>query len=371
KKKFQDDKKSMPKKSRNILNLEISFGRIGLREKALFANNLAIMLKSGLSISEAFDILENQTEGKFKKIIKKISKNINSGNPLSKALKFYPKIFSEFFLSSIMAGETAGTLDENLKSVGAHYDKQKDLLEKIRAACAYPLIILFLSFLIGLLLTFWVLPKITSVFSGLDVELPASTRFLIWLANSVEFYGAQILLVLFFLMIFLIWLAKQKFIKPITHYIFLHFPIFSNLVRVKNLALFFRTLAVLLRSGISIDESLAIAGNTLGNYYYKESAKKIIHEINQGKKLSEALRSQAEYYPKLAAGLVMVGERSGNLEEEFFNIAEIYEREAESRANNLSSAVEPILLIIIGFVVGGLALSIITPIYTVTGGIYK
>ncbi len=358
----------MPKKIKNILDFEISFGRIGLREKALFANNLAIMLKAGLSISEAFDILEDQTDGKFKKIIKRISKNINSGNPLSRALKLYPKIFSEFFLSSVMAGETAGTLDENLKSVGAHYDKQKDLLEKIRAAMAYPLIILFLSFLIGLLLTFWVLPKITSVFSGLNVELPASTRFLIWLAHGIEAYGTQILLVLFFLIIFLIWLAKQKFIKPFTHYFFLNFPIFSKLIRAKNLALFFRTLAVLLRSGISIDESLAVAGKLQGNYYYKKSSQKIMHDINQGKKLSEAIKNQVAYYPKLAAGLVMVGERSGNLEEEFFNIAEIYEREAESRANNLSSAIEPILLIIIGFVVGGLALAIITPIYTVTGG---
>ncbi|MCK4540457.1 type II secretion system F family protein [Candidatus Parcubacteria bacterium] len=361
----------MPKKNKNILNLEISFGKISLREKAMFANNLAIMLKAGLSISEAFDILEDQMDGKFKKIIGKISKNINSGNPLSKALGLYPKIFSEFFLSSVMAGETSGTLDENLKSIGARYHKQKDLLEKIRAAMVYPLIILFLSFLIGLLLTFWVLPKITSVFSGLHIELPASTRFLIWLAQSVEAYGAQILFVLFFLIIFLFWLARQRFIRPITHYIFLNFPIFSKLIRAKNLALFFRTLAVLLRSGISIDESLAVSGNTLGNYYYQKSIKNIIYDINQGKKLSEALRIQSGYFPKLASGLVMVGERSGNLEEEFFNIAEIYEKEAESRASALSSAVEPILLVIIGFVVGGLALSIITPIYTVTGGIYK
>ena len=361
----------MPKKNKNILDLEISFGRINLRDKAIFANNLAIMLKAGLSISEAFDILEDQTDGRFKKIIGKISKNINSGNPLSKALKLYPKIFSEFFLSSVMAGETAGTLDENLKSIGTRYNKQKDLLEKIRAAMAYPLIILFLSFLIGLLLTFWILPKITSVFIGLDVELPASTRFLIWLAHGVETYGVQILFVLFFLIIFLIWLGKRKFVKPITHYVFLRFPIFSSLVRAKNLALFFRTLAVLLRSGVSIDESLIIAGNTLRNYYYQKSIKSIVREINQGKKLSEALRNQAGYYSKLTAGLVMVGERSGNLEEEFFNIAEIYERETESRVSVLSSAIEPILLIIIGFVVGGLALSIITPIYTVTEGIYK
>jgi len=175
----------------------------------------------------------------------------------------------------------------------------------------------------------------------------------------------------FSFLIFSFWILRQKFTKPLTHFIFLHTPIFKNIVRNKNLALFSRTMGTLLHSGLNIDDALRISKDTVSNFYYKKSLNIIGKSATQGASLSETLSAHQKYFPRLMIGLIKVGEESGNLEEELFNLAHIYEREVDNSIKILSSAIEPALLIIIGLVVRVLALSIITPIYKITGNVYK
>jgi type II secretory pathway component PulF len=255
--------------------------------------------------------------------------------------------------------------------VAKQLTKEKELIDKIKGAMFYPLIILVLGLVIGLALAFFVLPKITPIFTALKVDLPITTRFLIWFSGLIQNYGFILLAILVGFIIFAIWLARQKFFKPVSHFLFLHLPIISKLSRYKNLSQFCRTLGTLLRSGLSLDEALQITENTVSNYYYKKSIAEVGRRISRGGTLSENLTEYSEYFPRLTIGMIRVGEKSGSLEEEFFNLANIYETEVDNTAKTLSTAVEPILLIIIGVIVGGLALSIITPIYKITGSVYR
>ena len=359
------------KNKKNILKTDFSIGGVSLRLKAVLAQNLSVMLRSGLTITEAFDILIDQFSGRLKNIISNIKESVLAGNSLWVAFSKHPKIFSNIFINTIKAGETAGNLEENLGYLAKQLNKQREIKEKIKAAIFYPAIILALSIVLGLVLAFVILPKITPILLGLKVELPLSTRMLIFMADIIEQHGTIILIVLAGSIIFSIWLIKQKFIKPFSHRLFFYLPIVKKVVINKNLAELSRNLGMLLKSGLSFDQALEITANTVNNYHYKKVLKKINSRVSQGDKFSDNLKIYKNYFPKLYVGLITVGERSGNLEEEFLNLADIYEVEVDNTIKTLSTAIEPFLLIIIGIIVGGLALSIITPIYKVTGNIYR
>ncbi len=356
------------KKQRNFLN--ISFGGVNLKSKILFADNLATMLKSGMTLTESLMIIEDQVAGRMKKIVGSIFRAVSSGNSFSESLDVFPKVFSSFFINTVMVGESSGNLDSNLRNIADELKREKDFSEKVRGAMLYPLIILILSFVLGAILAFFVLPKIIPIFAGLNVDLPASTRFLIWLSGLIENYGAWIFLGAFFIIIFFIWLFKQKFFYPISHFVFLHFPIMGNLTHKKNIAQCARILGTLLKSGLTIDKSLFIAGKTLNNFYYQKSLFKIAENIRGGGSLYENLKKEKKYFPKMFISIVQVGERSGKLEEELLNLEKFYEAEVEEITKKLTVIIEPALLIIIGAVVAWLALSIITPIYKVTGRLH-
>lgn len=344
--------------------------RVGLGEKAMFASNLAIMLKSGLTLLEALDILIDQAKGVFKKILKIIAARLMAGNTLAEALGQFPRSFSPFFISSTAAGEASGTLEENLINIADYLNKEKELTQKIKSAMFYPMIVLALGAIIAFVIVFFVLPKIMTVFVGLKIELPLATRILISLAGFTENYGGYLIGFLIFLVIFSIWLLRQKFIKPLTHFIILHIPILSSLSQGRNVAVFSRTLGIMLRSGLSIDEAMRITAKTVHNYHYQVSLEQIRERVNKGNKLADSLKDYAKYFPKMATGLLGVGEKSGNLEEELFNIADIYEKRVDTVTQRLAIVIEPLLLIVVGFIVGWLALAIISPIYQITGNIY-
>jgi type II secretory pathway component PulF len=352
------------------INLNFKRG-IGLSDKAVLTRNLATMLQAGLTVSEALDILASQTKGKLNKIIKDVNTTVSSGNSLSAACAALPHIFSAFYVNTVKAGEASGTLAENLNYLAEQLNKEAELRSKIKNAMFYPAIVLSLSVVLGLVLVFLVLPKIMPLFLGLNIELPLTTRALVWLAQTVEKSGLKILAGLVLGGGFLIWLSRQKFSRPITHWLLLHLPLLGRLTREKNLAQLSRSLGTLLRSGISIDEALRITAEATANYYYNRILLAVRERVSRGNKLADSFSSWPHYFPALVVGLLRVGERSGQLEEEFFNLAEIYENQVDRTVKTLASAVEPFLLVIIGLVVGGLALSIITPIYKITGNVYR
>lgn len=359
------------KGNKSILEANVSIGGVTLAEKALFAKHLAVMLHSGMTIVEALGVAEDSAQGKFKKIIASIGLSIKSGRSLSDSLANYPKVFSELFINVAKAGEASGTLVENLENISDGLKKEKELIGKVKGALLYPVIVLVATFILGMTLVFFVLPKITPLFEGLNVDLPFTTRALIDFSHFIQESGFYFFwgIVVFFVALF--WFVKQNFSKPITHKIILKTPVLNKLVRNTNLARFSRTLGMLLQSGVNIDEALEIVKSTMGNFYYRKALNDVSKRVGKGVRLADGLEGSSELFPKLLTKMIHVGEESGRFEDTLFYLADYYEEEVDTSTKSLSTALEPILLIFIGLVVGFLALSIITPIYDITGNIKR
>jgi len=355
----------------SLFQMDIGIGGIGLSQKAVLAKNLAVMQRSGLNIVESLGIIAESSQGKMKRIIKEIVSSVSAGNTLAQSLERFPKVFSGIFVSSVYAGETSGTLDENLENLSVQLEKENDLKNKIKGAMLYPIVVLIAAFILGLGMSFLVLPKIVPLFEGLKVELPITTRWLIAFSHFVGAHGVGLLIGIVVAVIFLSWFLRQKLVYPVTHWIFLHTPILKGISKHSNLARFSRTLGTLLKSGLSIDEALQVTEKSLGNYYYKKAIRTVVERVHKGSTMSENLKQYGNLFPKMVTRMIFVGEESGKLEETLLYLAGYYEVEVDNSTKSLSTAIEPILLLIIGGVVAFLALSIITPIYNITGNIRR
>jgi len=362
-------KLTVPKKE--FLKMDLSIGGTGLTDKALLAKHLSVMQQAGLTITESLAIVEDSARGRMKHILAAVKKSVESGNSLSDSLKRFPKVFSGIFVSAVYAGETSGTLSENLKTLADQLAKEKELNAKIKGAMLYPIFILAASLVLGLTMSFLVLPKIIPLFEGLKTTLPPTTRALIAFSHFVGNHGTALFFGIVFGVIFLLWLIKQKFSHPVTHWILLNAPIIKKIVRNTNLARFSRTLGTLLKSGLNIDEALGITRTTVGNYYFQNVIEEAGERVRKGTTLAENLAEHEKLFPRMTTRMIRVGEESGNLEDTLAYLAEFYEAEVDNSTKSLSTAIEPILLLGIGLVVGFLALSIITPIYNITGNIQQ
>jgi len=354
---------------KSILQISISLGGVSLAQKALFAKHLAIMLKSGLTITQALQTTEESAQGKLKKVLQRVFESVQAGHALSESFAAHPKVFPGLFVQVTKAGEKSGTLVENLENVASQLQKERELQSKIKGALLYPLVILAAAFGLGIIVSFVVLPKIVPLFEGLRVELPITTRALIWFSHLVQEQGFFLFLGIVGFAAGFVWLVRQKFSRPWTNWFLLSTPVIKHITKSANLARFSRTLALLLKSGVNIDEALDITKSTVGNYYYQKALTRVSQNIVAGTKLSKNLQDFPELFPVMTIRMIGVGEESGKFEDTLFYLAEFYEAEVDNATKSLASIIEPVLLMVIGLVVGFLALSIITPIYDITSNI--
>ena len=363
--------KQPQKQKKSILDIELPFGRVNLTQKALFAKHLSVALKSGLSITESLDIAQDSASGKLKRTLAKILKSVQSGSSLAVSFARYPKVFSGLFIGVTAAGEASGTMVENLENIAQQLGKEKELLSKIKGAMLYPIVVLVAAFLLGLAMAFLVLPKITPLFEGFKMELPFTTRALIWFSHFIQDHGLPFFIGLIIFVGLIIWLIRQKFSHPVTHWILLKLPVIKKISHNTNIARFCRTLGTLLKSGLTIDESLEITKDTVGNYYYQSVLRAMGQRVSKGSKLSDNLSQFEGFFPIIVVKMIKVGEESGTLEESLMYLADFYEAEVDAATKSLSTVIEPALLIFIGLIVAFLALSIITPIYEITGNVKR
>lgn len=361
---------SSAKQKKGSLNIDLSFGRVSLTQKLLFAKNMSLMLQSGLSIVEALEAAQDSSGPALKKILKGIANSVQAGNSLADSMAHYPKVFSGFFINAVRTGEASGTLESNLAYASLQLEKDQEIQSKVKGAMLYPTIVVSATFVLGLVLSFVVLPKITPLFEGMHMELPFTTRALLWFSHLIQNYGVILVIGIIAFIFCATLLLRQKFSRPFNHFVLLHTPVFKNLVRNSALARFSLTSGTLLRAGVPLVEGMSITIDAIGNHYYEQALLKIAKEVEKGSALSEVLSRFPKLFPPLLTRMIQVGEKSGKLEETFLYLASYYEREVDMSAKSLTIAIEPILLLIIGGVVGFLALSIITPIYNITGSIH-
>ncbi len=344
-------------------------GYVANLDKVLFTKHLSVMVKAGLPIDESLRILREQaSSGTLRRVIKILSAVVESGSPLSEGLVRFPRVFSDLYVNVIRAGEKSGNLERNLNDLAIQLTKSHDLRQKIRGAMAYPILVLVSSGVVGLSVATFILPKITKLFKSFNVQLPFLTRVLIATADFFDRFGVMVYIGFFLLMAFLYWLSRTRLAKPFLHRLYLNLPLIKKIVRDSNLALFCRTLGTSMGSGLPIVKAVEVASSTFANVVYRGSLKKVMLQIQEGRSLSSSLAANP-LYPPIVYRMVAVGEKTGKLDEVLIFLAEFYENEVDATTKNLSTIVEPLLLILIGIVVAALSMAIIAPIYEITGSI--
>ncbi len=343
---------------------------VPLKNKTIFCRHLAVMIGSGLSISKALMILASQEKNKtLQKVSEKMANNVREGISFADAIGKYPRVFNAVFVSMIRMGEISGNLEEVLKILADQLEKDHKLISKVRGAMIYPSIIVGAMIIIGILMMIFVIPKVTGIFKDFGVELPIATRIVIFVS---DFMAANVWVTLGSLVSIVVgtsFFAKTKAGKRLFHKLFLKAPVLGSIVVKVNSARFSRILSSLLESGTSLVEALDITADTLGNYYFKKATREASKEVQKGIELSDILGKNRGVFPYLVVQMTEVGEETGKTPEILKKLASFYEDEVSQITQNLSSIIEPVLMIIIGAAVGLFAIAIIQPIYSVMGQI--
>lgn len=359
--------KRMPLSMEAINNL---FSTVKASEKIVFTRNLAAMINAGLSLTRALNVLERQSKNaKLKKIINTILEDIKKGQNLHTAMERFPKVFSHLFTSMVKAGEESGKLVEALQNIGDQMKRSYALNRRIRGALTYPVIIIIAMFIIGILMMIYVVPTLTQTFEELGADLPKSTQAIISISNFLTNHTFTALLIFVIVATLITAWFRTAQGKRMFDFSILHIPIIEELVKETNSARTTRTLSSLLSSGVEVVTALAITGEVMQNSYYKEVLQKAEKSIQKGEPISKAFIENEKLYPVLVGEMISVGEETGKLSDMLKDIADFYEEEVEEKTKNLSTIIEPVLMIFIGAVVGFFALAMITPIYSISESI--
>ena len=345
-------------------------GRVKESEKIIFARNLGTMIKAGLPLSRALQALERQTKNiKFKKVLQSVNADITKGIALHEALGKFPGVFSSLFTSMVKAGEESGRVVEALEVVARQMDRSYNLKKKIRGALIYPSIVVLAMIGIGILMLIYVVPTLTQTFGELDVALPRSTQIIIGLSNFMTTHTVLFLGMLIFLAVSGVWGFRTTRGQRMFEFIILHLPVISNLVKEVNSARTARTLSSLLSSGVEIVRAIGITREVVQNSYYKEVLVRAEEVIQKGGALAEVFAQNEQLYPVMVSEMVAVGGETGKLTSMLEQIADFYENEVEQQTKDLSTIIEPFLMLFIGAGVGFFAVSMISPIYSISNGI--
>jgi type II secretory pathway component PulF len=346
------------------------FGRVPLVEKMIFSRSLSLMVKAGLPLNEAMDILAKQSKNpRFSRIIRQIGIDISRGESFSVALSKYPNVFNKMYVGMIQVGETGGNLEEIMKILAIQLEKDHQLISRVRGALIYPAVIVLTMVGIGIFMMVSVVPKLTAIFSELNVELPLATQVVIGFSNFLKNY---FILGSLFLIVFIIavrFLMRVKEIKKELHKVYLRLPIFGKIIQKINSARFARTFSSLFQAGVPIVKGLTIVSETLTNYSFKESLLECSVKVQKGEELSKSLSAYGAVYPIMVIQMVKLGEETGNLSDVLKNLADFYEDDIDNTTKNLSSVIEPVLMLAIGLAIGFFAVSMIQPMYSIMGGL--
>ncbi|MCA9355958.1 type II secretion system F family protein [Candidatus Nomurabacteria bacterium] len=342
------------------------FSSVKTSEKMLFAKNLSNMLKAGLTLSRALNVFEKQTKNKeFKKIIASMISDIDKGASFSESMEKHKKVFSVIFVSMVRAGEESGQLSKTLLEIGQTLEKSYLLTKKVKGAMTYPSIIVAAMGLIGVLMMIFVVPSLTSTFEGLGIELPPTTRFVIGISSLFINHPAVIFLGFAAFLGGIVYMVKNPKLKKYIQFIVLRLPVVKNIVKEMNAARTARTMASLLAAGVPVTRALEITHDVVQNVYFQRIIDKAREDVIKGIPISKIFKEHTEVYPVMLGEMMEVGEETGELSNMLDEIAIFYEGEVEQKTKDLSTIIEPVLMIFIGGAVGFFAISMLTPMYSI------
>ena len=346
------------------------FSRVKLQDKILFTHNLSTMIEAGMPLSRSLGVLERQTKSvKFKEVLQKVSADITKGTSLSASFEKFPKIFSKLMTAMVRVGEESGNLSESLNVIGDQLEKSYSLKKKIKGAMMYPIIIIIVMIIIGILMMIFVVPTLTATFKDFDMELPWSTQLIIFISDTMAAHSIAVLLGGIAGAISLVFFIRTKIGSLCLDFLSLHIPVVSTIVKEYNTAQTTRTLSSLLSSGVGVIDAIMITQEVIQNSYYKKTLLKAVDDVQKGIALSELFVQNEKLYQPLASEMIMVGEETGQLSKMLQKTADFYEGEVDTKTKDLSTIIEPFLMVVIGAAVGFFAVSMITPMYSLTSAL--
>jgi len=361
------------KKSRsfNIPLLSSLFGRIGLKDLTVFTRQFATMINAGIPIVQCLAILEEQTNKKrFQEILHRIKKNVEAGKTLAESMGVYRKVFGNLIISMVEVGETGGVLGATLARISDYLEKVMNLRRKVKSSMAYPVIVLIFATVLTLGLLIFLIPRFASLYESANMSLPAPTRIVMSISFFLKRYIILILIALAGL-----YLAFRKYTKTakgrkIYHGFLLKIPLIGSITRKAAISRFARTLGILVRSGVPILDGLQITARTTGNAIVEEAIMRARKSIGEGKTIAKPLRESGAF-PPLVVHLVAVGEQTGRLSDMLDKIADFYEDEVDNAVGTLATVIEPVMLIVVGVMIGGILISMYLPIFNLASTLGK
>lgn len=360
---------TLDEKRESVIEEILNFRGVPSGEVVSFTRQFSTMISAGLPVARAMEVLANQTQNSvFKKILFDVLRSIEGGSALSAALGRYPNVFPETYQALVRAGESSGKLDDILKRLASSMEADRELNSKFKAAMVYPIIVFFAMIGVFVILMVFVVPKLAEMYKGMNVDLPAVTQAMIDVSDfMVKFKG--ILAVLFVAAILLIRYAlKTPQGRYLTTELSFRIPVFGGINKQKDLAQFTRTLSLLMTAAIPIVEALSIVSSVVSSSAFRKAAGEAAKQVEKGSSLSSYFKGNP-VFPPVVSQMAGVGEETGKMDEVLDRLANYYEGEIDHMIKGLTSALEPIILVMLGGMVGFLIISIITPIYKITASI--
>jgi type IV pilus assembly protein PilC len=345
----------------------------GVNEQALvvFARQFATMINAGLAMVRCLDVLSIQTEdGVLKPVITAVRREVEGGSTLAAALGKFPKVFSPLFTNMVRAGELGGILDDVLNRLATFLEKDFNLKKKVKSAMTYPAVILVMAVLIVLFLVVFIMPTFVELFNGMHMALPVPTKILIAFTNGARnpyIVGPTIVILVVGFILFNRYTSTQIGRRQFDAFK-LKLPVFGMLIRKVAISRFCRTLGTLLQSGVPIMQALEIVGKASGNEVVAETVNKVRESVREGESIAVPLQLSG-LFPPLVTQMVAVGEETGNLDGMLSKISDFYDTEVEYMLASLTSLLEPLLILFMGFIVGFIVISVFLPLYQIIGNI--
>lgn len=339
--------------------------KVSQGEVAVFTRQIATMISAGLPLTEALTILRSQGKGLLQEAIGEILRDVEGGSNLADAMEKFPRIFSPVYIALVRAGESAGVLDNILTRLADNLEAQREFQTKIKGAMTYPIIILVGMGGVIFIMMVLVIPKLTSLYTEFNAKLPISTQILITFSSFAARFWWLIILAVFGLAYLLRILNKNRDTKRKLDELKFKIPIYGKLQSQIVLAEFTRTLGLLVGAGVSIVEALQISSKTAGNIKIEEGILEASKQVEKGFPLSATI-SANPFFPKILAQMLTVGEETGKIDEVLLKVAKFFQSESDESLKGLTSAIEPLIMVIMGVGVGFLAIAIILPIYNLT-----
>ena len=348
----------------------INIGGVKMEQKILFARNLGAMLEAGLPLSRALDVIYKQAKkGKFKDVIEDIRSEISVGTSFSDTLKKHSKVFSPLFIAMVAAGEESGSMTETLTEIADQMEGSYKLKKKVKGAMMYPGIIISAMILIGILMMIFVVPTLTQVFKDMEVDLPASTQLVIFISDTLKNNAILTFVGIFALAGLFYWWVKTPKGNRIFMWVVMRIPVVGFIVREVNVARIATTFGSLLGSGVEITRALEITEDVVQNPYYREVVIEAKEQVQKGAPISGVFEKYEFLFPPLLTEMAAVGEETGKVSELFNRVGKFFSDDVEQKTKNISTIIEPFLMVIIGGAVGFFAISMLTPMYSLTSSI--